>query len=114
MLRKWRRTPGDRSWFGYTRDPRGLAASSFHDRSSHPGEENRRCQAVWKLVKRLYDAFAEGDVETVLACMSPEVVWNEAEGFPYADGNPYIGPEAVLHGVFARCIEEWDGFRGAY
>jgi ketosteroid isomerase-like protein len=63
-----------------------------------------------ELVKRLYDAFAVGDVETVLGCMSPEIVWNEAEGFPYADGNPYIGPEAVLQGVFARCIEEWDGF----
>ncbi len=38
------------------------------------------------------------------------LVWNEAENFPYADGNPYRGPEAVAAGVFARCVGEWDGF----
>lgn len=42
--------------------------------------------------------------------MAPDIVWNEAESFIYADGNPYRGPEAVLNGVFARCIGEWDGF----
>jgi hypothetical protein len=42
--------------------------------------------------------------------MSPDIVWNEAENFPYADGNPYCGPEAILAGVFARIGEEWDGF----
>lgn len=42
--------------------------------------------------------------------MHPAIVWNEAENFPYADGNPYIGPQAVLEGVFARCIGEWEGF----
>lgn len=48
------------------------------------------------LIRSLYDAFAKGDVATVLAAMSPEIVWNEAEGNPWADGNPYVGPEAVL------------------
>ena len=62
------------------------------------------------LVRGIYDAFAAGDVPAVLGAMSPDIVWNEAENFPYADGNPYRGPEAVLNGVFARCIGEWDGF----
>jgi len=62
------------------------------------------------LVRAIYDAFAAGDVPGVLGRMSPDIVWNEAENFPYADGNPYIGPQAVLQGVFARCIGEWDGF----
>ena len=62
------------------------------------------------LVRAIYDAFAAGDVPGVLGRMSPEIVWNEAENFPYADGNPYVGPAAVLNGVFARCIGEWDGF----
>ncbi|MEP7154469.1 MAG: nuclear transport factor 2 family protein [Betaproteobacteria bacterium] len=61
-------------------------------------------------IKVIYDAFAKGDVPQVLGQMSPSIIWNEAENFPYADGNPYIGPEAVLNGVFARCISEWDGF----
>jgi ketosteroid isomerase-like protein len=38
------------------------------------------------------------------------VEWNEAENFIYADGNPYIGPQAVLGGVFTRVGAEWDGF----
>lgn len=62
------------------------------------------------LVKAIYDAFAAGDVAGVLARMHPEIVWNEAENFPYADRNPYVGPMAVAEGVFARCASEWDGF----
>ena len=62
------------------------------------------------VIKGLYDAFARGDVPGVLGAMSPDIVWHEAENFPYADQNPYRGPEAVAAGVFARCIGEWDGF----
>lgn len=62
------------------------------------------------LIRGIYDAFAIGDVAGVLDRMSPDIVWNEAENFPYADGNPYIGPAAVAGGVFARCGGEWAGF----
>lgn len=62
------------------------------------------------LIQGLYDAFATGDVANVLGRMSPDIVWNEAENFPYADGNPYVGPEAIAGGVFVRCATEWDGF----
>ena len=62
------------------------------------------------VIRTLYDAFAAGDIPTALSQMDPEIVWNEAENFPYADGNPYVGPQAVLNGVFGRCASEWDGF----
>ena len=62
------------------------------------------------VIRALYDAFGAGDVAGALGQMDPEIVWNEAENFPYADGNPYVGPQAVLDGVFARCGSEWDGF----
>ena len=62
------------------------------------------------VVRDLYDGFGAGDVGAVLGAMSPDIVWNEAENFPYADGNPYVGPQAIAEGVFARCIGEWDGF----
>jgi ketosteroid isomerase-like protein len=62
------------------------------------------------LVRGIYEAFAAGDMPGVLGRMAPDIVWNEAENFPYADGNPYCGPEAILGGVFARCGSEWDGF----
>ncbi|HEV2746957.1 MAG TPA: nuclear transport factor 2 family protein [Allosphingosinicella sp.] len=62
------------------------------------------------LVRGIYEAFAAGDVAAVLAGMGPDMVWNEAENFPYADGNPYRGHDAILGGVFARLGSEWDGF----
>ncbi len=62
------------------------------------------------VIRGVYEAFARGDIERVLGSMSPDIRWMEAENFPYADGNPYVGPQAVLEGVFARCGGEWDGF----
>src|SRR5688500_18403883 len=61
-------------------------------------------------VRALYAAFAQGDMPAALATMAPDIVWNEAENYPYADRNPYVGPEAVLHGVFARIGGDWEGF----
>jgi ketosteroid isomerase-like protein len=63
------------------------------------------------LVQGIYRAFGSGDVPAAVAAMSPAIEWNEAENFPYADGNPYIGAEAIIGGVFARLASEWDGFR---
>lgn len=62
------------------------------------------------VIDNLYKAFAIGDIPTVLSGMDAKIVWNEAEGNAYADGNPYIGPDAVLNGVFARVGGEWDNF----
>ena len=62
------------------------------------------------LIRNLYAAFAQGDIPAVLAAMSPGIVWHEAENYPYADGNPYRGADAILAGVFARIGSEWDGF----
>ena len=62
------------------------------------------------LIRALYDALAAGDIPTALALMSPDIVWHEAENFPYADRSPYRGPDAVLAGVFARLGGEWEGF----
>ena len=62
------------------------------------------------LIRAIYAAFATGDVPSVLSRMSPDIVWAEAENFPYADDSPYRGPDAVLSGVFARLGGEWDGF----
>jgi len=60
-----------------------------------------------EIIKDMYNSFAKGDVEAVLSAMTAQTEWNEAENFPYADGNPYIGPDAIV-GVFARLGEEWE------
>jgi hypothetical protein len=68
-------------------------------------------QANIDLIQSMYDAFARGDGPSALAALDPAIVWNEAENFPYADRNPYIGPLAVAEGIFGRVATEWDGFR---
>ena len=62
------------------------------------------------IIRGMYDAFARGDVPAVLAVLDSDIEWREAENFLYADRNPYIGPSAVLEGVFARLGTEWEGF----
>ncbi len=61
-------------------------------------------------VKELYAAFERGDLTTVREIMHSDIEWYEAENFPYDDGNPYVGQDAVLDGVYARLTGEWDRF----
>ena len=63
-----------------------------------------------QLVARIYEALAAGDIPGFLGFLSPEIVWNEAEGNPVADGNPYVGAEAIAEGVFGRVLAEWNDF----
>ncbi len=64
------------------------------------------------LNKRDFDeeAFGRGDVPAVLGQMDQSIEWREAEGFIYADRNPYLSPQAVLEGVFTRLGSEWEAF----
>lgn len=64
-----------------------------------------------QLVADIYAAFAAGDVPRFLSFLSPQLRWNEAESNPYADGNPYVGIDALLAGVFARLNEDFADFR---
>ena len=61
-------------------------------------------------VRGMYEAFGKGDIPSVIAALDPQVEWWEAENFIYSDANPYVGPNAVLEGVFMRIGTEWDGF----
>jgi ketosteroid isomerase-like protein len=62
------------------------------------------------VIRGIYEAFGSGDIPAAIGAMSPDIVWNEADDFPYADRNPYIGPQAILEGVFGRIGAEWEGF----
>ena len=62
------------------------------------------------VIRGLYEAFGRGDVPAALGRMDQQIEWREAENFIYADGNPYVGPQAVLEGVFMRLGAEWEGF----
>lgn len=63
-----------------------------------------------QVIDSMYNAFSTGDMPTVLGLMDPKIEWNEAESNSLADGNPYIGPDAILEGVFARLGANHDHF----
>jgi ketosteroid isomerase-like protein len=60
------------------------------------------------VVRGVYQAFAVGDIPTVLGALAPAVQWTEAAGGPY--GGVSIGPGAVLENVFMKIGGDWDGF----
>lgn len=62
------------------------------------------------VIDALYQAFGTGDIPKVLGAMDPKIIWNEAESNSLAVGNPYIGPDAVLNGVFIPLGTMYDGF----
>jgi ketosteroid isomerase-like protein len=61
-----------------------------------------------EIVEGVYASFAQGDVPTVLGAMAEDIQWAEADGFPLA--GTYVGPQAVLEGVFMRLGEVGDEF----
>ncbi|MGB7563403.1 MAG: nuclear transport factor 2 family protein [Prochlorococcaceae cyanobacterium] len=60
------------------------------------------------IIENAYASFAAGDVPAALAVMAQGIQWTEADGFPLA--GTYIGPQAVLEGVFVRLGEIGDDF----
>ncbi|MBN2060598.1 MAG: nuclear transport factor 2 family protein [Deltaproteobacteria bacterium] len=61
-----------------------------------------------EVVKTFYEMTDRGNMDAVMALMSPDILWTEMAGFPY--GGTYRGKEAVMSGVFARLGSDWDDF----
>ncbi|SIR24888.1 nuclear transport factor 2 family protein [Maribacter ulvicola] len=62
------------------------------------------------IIEKLYNGFSTGDIPSILSTMDEKIIWHEAEGNALASGNPYIGPDAILNGVFAKLAEEHEYF----
>jgi ketosteroid isomerase-like protein len=62
-----------------------------------------------EIVQRFYEALGRADVPAVLATLSDNVEWTEAERFPYYTGT-WRGPQAVLNNLLVRVANDWDGF----
>lgn len=63
------------------------------------------------LLKNLYAAFGRGDIPSVLAAMSADIEWHQAENNPYMpSGEAWVGPDSVLKNLFMRLGTEWDDF----
>ena len=61
-------------------------------------------------IKAAYAAFGRNDPSVLFGAMDPAINWNEAEGYPLADGNPYIGPQVIGERVFGRLLAAIDNF----
>jgi len=59
-------------------------------------------------VKGLYEAAARGEMNVLFEALAPKIEWREAEGSPFASGNPYVGPDAVGK-LLGRIGEAIDG-----
>jgi ketosteroid isomerase-like protein len=62
------------------------------------------------LIRATYEgSSSKENGRNLLAALAPDAEWTEAEGFPYA--GTYVGPEAIVAGVFRRLATEWTGYR---
>jgi hypothetical protein len=61
-----------------------------------------------EVVEGAYANFAQGDIPAALGAMAADIHWVEADGFPLA--GTYVGPQAVLEGVFMRLGEIGDDY----
>ena len=64
----------------------------------------------FETIRAAYAAFGRNDPSVLFGAMDPAIMWNEAAGNPLADRNPYVGPQAVGEGVFARLLAAIDNF----
>lgn len=61
------------------------------------------------VVQAFYRSIAAGDIETLLALLSPNLEWTEAERFPYY-GGVWRGSQAVVENLFIPLERDWEGF----
>jgi len=61
------------------------------------------------LVKQFYDALGRGDVTTLKELLASDIVWTEAERFPYYAGTLRT-PQRVVDRVFVPLARDWHGF----
>ena len=62
------------------------------------------------VAQSFYAAMGRGDIAAGFGVMDENMEWIESDNFIYADKSPYIGPNAILNGVFLRFVAEWEGF----
>jgi hypothetical protein len=105
LQRSSRTDLGRLTFFGVTR----ICNSGFAEWRETSGLRQEIAKPTNKqLIQGAYQAFAEGDVPKVLGLMDDKIEWTEAEGFPLA--GTYVGPQAVVDGVFMRLGEIGDEF----
>ena len=61
-----------------------------------------------EIIRDAYASFAKGDIPAALSAFADDILWVEPDGYPI--GGTYVGPQAVVEGVFMRLAEIGDEF----
>jgi uncharacterized protein len=61
-----------------------------------------------QIAKAAYEAFARGDLQTVLETFHTDIEWHAAESLPW--GGVHKGRDAVAQDVFGALMTAFDGF----
>ncbi|WP_435320551.1 nuclear transport factor 2 family protein [Haloarchaeobius sp. TZWSO28] len=61
-----------------------------------------------EIVQRIYTAFNDGDLDTVVGTLADDVEWTEPAGFFI--GGTFNGPDAVRTEVMEPCAEKFETF----
>jgi len=59
-------------------------------------------------IKAHYAGSDAKDLAAMMAPITPRTAWTEMAGFPYA--GTYVGPDAIVAGVFKRIGEDWEAY----
>lgn len=60
-------------------------------------------------IQKLYELFELGDALGLLESLDENIVWTEAEGFPY--GGTYTGHKDIVKNVLKKLATEWDVYK---
>ena len=64
-----------------------------------------------QILKDVYEAASNHEIESVLAAFASDIEWREADGHPYQpNGRPWVGVDAVRESLFDNLDSEWDSF----
>lgn len=58
-------------------------------------------------VKQMYESFAEGDINAVVATWTPDIELREPEGV--VGGGTFHGPDEIIETVFGSLANDWEG-----
>ena len=54
------------------------------------------------VIREVYAGFDRGSINELLTSLHPQAEWHEAEHVTFWPGSPFVGPDAVIRGLFAR------------
>jgi ketosteroid isomerase-like protein len=63
------------------------------------------------ILRRGYEAFNRGDIDTVLGLMDENIEWNEPEVEGLPEAGTHRGPEQVARNVFQPVVEDYEAFQ---